>query len=127
MTRQVKILNLDEIIADTAQCVIVWREKEHAVANMSVDTYLRYVAMEENLRKTLADAAAAAQMTLYLDIFALMVPTLPLEEIKREPLQVVTRLADFLMATVGDMMAAGGAGGAPNEAGNEAGKNQPGE
>lgn len=121
MTRQTKILNLDEIIAATPQSVVVWRGTEHAVADMSVDTYLRYVAMEGSLRETMADAAPAAQMSLYLDIFALMVPTLPLDDIKQQPLQVVTRLAEFVMATVGEMMAAGSA---PGEAGKD---DQPGE
>lgn len=123
MTRQTKILNLDEIIAATPQSVVVWREREHAVAEMSVDTYLRYVAMEQSLRETLADSGPAAQMQLYLDIFGLMVPTLPLDEIKQQPLQVVTRLAEFVMATVGELMASSGT--APADAGT--GKNEPGE
>lgn len=123
MTRQTKILNLDDIIAATPQSVVVWREQEHAVAEMSVDTYLRYVAMEQSLKETLADSGPAAQMQLYLDIFELMVPTLPLDEIKQQPLQVVTRLAEFVMETVGDLMASSPA--APADAGT--GKNEPGE
>lgn len=102
--RQRKVLNLDDIVAGTPQSVIVWRGEEHAVADMSVDTYLRYLQMEETLKGTMESTAPAQQMQLYLDIFALMVPSLPLDDIKGQPLAVVTQLANFVMGVVSDLM-----------------------
>lgn len=102
--RQRKVLNLDDIVAETPESVVVWRDVEHPVAEMSVETYLRYLQMEEKLKGTMESTAPAEQMQLYLDIFALMVPTLPLDDIKRQSLGVVTQLANFVMGVVSDLM-----------------------
>lgn len=109
--RPKRLLNLDAIVADQTESVVVWRGQEHAIADMSVDTFLRYTQMEEKLRGATDVSTPAEQMKPYLDIFELMIPTLPLDDIRRQPLAVVTELANFVMGAVSDMM------GAPGEAG----------
>lgn len=122
-SRPVRILNLDEIMSQTPEAKVTWKGQDYPIADMSVDTYLRYAERETALAEAMSgEENTVVQMKLYLDMFELMVPGLPVDEIRSAPIEVVRALVEFVMSTVSEKVTAAGLdvsapGGVTNEAG----------
>ena len=124
VTRPKKVFNLDALVAQAPVYAVQWEEKEYPIAQMSVATYMWYLELEQSVQEQLA---GEANIELYFRIFKLMTPDLPADEIRAQPIVVVTALANYIMECVSEMVTANGMTEAGTTTGTDQGGEMPGE
>lgn len=112
----VKILNLDEILAAEPARSIVWDGQTYALAGVTGETYLKFLAQRKQLSDAEKRGDEADQWQRNLDLIALLVPGLAAKrkDLEALRLQVLMRLVQFVLAEFSEMT--GGATGQPGEA-----------
>jgi len=112
----VKILNLDEILAAEPERQIVWGGQTYALAGVTGETYLKFLAIRKQISDAEKSHSEADQWQKNLDLIALLVPGLAAKrgELAALRLQVLLRLVEFVLAEFAELT--GGATGQPGEA-----------
>lgn len=106
---EVRILNLDEMVADEPQAKIVWKGQEHEVLGLTVETYLR----AQQLQQVAQDGVRSEteQFAANLEFLFALVPALAdrRSEIMRMKLPKLQKLLEFVLEAAGLQTAAGAA------------------
>jgi hypothetical protein len=114
-----KILNLDEILAAQTERVVVWQGIKHPVAGMTGEAYLKFLSKRKGLDKAQKDGDEAAQWEQNLAIIGIVVPTLAdkRSEMLALRLPVLTELTKYIMAEFADEAGESKTGGASEQPG----------
>jgi hypothetical protein len=116
-----KILNLDEILAEQTERVVIWEGVRHPVVGMTGEAYLKFLSKRKALDKAQKDGDEAAQWEQNLAIIGIVVPTLADKRaaLLALRLSVLTKLTEYIMTEFTD------AGGKADQTGGAS--EQPGE
>lgn len=98
------ILNLDAILAERSVHFVTLNGVNHPIAQLPVETYLRYEKLREQLQQLEAQGDSAPKndeqtVALLNSVLALLVPTLP-ENVADLPIDVYMELVEFVMEHV---------------------------
>jgi hypothetical protein len=120
----IKILNLDEILAEQTERVVIWQGVRYPVAGMTGEAYLKFLSKRKALDKAQKDNDETAQWEQNLAIIGIVVPGLADKrtELLALRLPVLTQLTQYIMDEFNE---ASGASGATKGGGG--GADQPGE
>jgi hypothetical protein len=117
-----KILNLDEILAEQTERVVIWQGVRYPVAGMTGEAYLKFLSKRKGLDKAQKEGDEAAQWEQNIAIIGIVVPGLADKraELLALRLPVLTQLTQYIMAEFTDAPGSGATKG-------EGGADQPGE
>lgn len=106
---EVKILDLDAMVADEPESRVKWKNEEHAVLGLTVETYLR----AQQLQRLAQDKGRSEdeQFGANLDFLFALVPSLidRRHELLRLKLPAMQKLLEFVLEAAGFTTATGAA------------------